>query len=232
MTIREVMNCAAVSYKTALFPVFFLGIQGGMGIYQLTRIPLLLVCFGIASREKRDVPVLFCTFAAGMLSAFVVLGTVLGHFPGLLVKMALWTRGIYLILGSLSLVLGVLFSGLFFIDGGDLRRILSGRRILMAAGAFVLGVLFSLIETPICPGCGSNLSLLADITVGKGNHGWGSIFFLAYASGEALPLLLTTLIAAIGYDTLIENDTREREFFMMGAGFLLFFCSVLFFWTA
>lgn len=222
------INCASVS----MFPIVFaIGIQSGCYIYQLTRIPLVMGNLMITSINKKYAMLNFLSFITGMVFMINILGVILSMQPRFNIIFSLWTDHIYLILASICISLGIILSGIFAINERFILHFFSRHPILCLDCSFFLGAVFSLMETPICPTCGSNLTFIAVNTLGKGNTFQGIILFSLYALGEGLPLFLVWLIIHVLWNDLMKGDTLARESIIFITGLLLIISSSLYFWT-
>jgi len=127
-------------------------------------------------------------FVLGFSALFASYGAALGAAGTLLL---LHQRGVAIVLGSLTVVLGLLFLGAFErlpLAGRTFRITYSPKAGL--AGAPLLGVMFGLGWTPCI---GPTLGAVLGLTVTTGSAGRGALLAFIYALGLGVPFLLASL---------------------------------------
>lgn len=79
---------------------------------------------------------------------------------------------------------------------------------------FLIGNLFSWLETPLCPGCGPILYLLAMLTILKGNVLTGIATFAIYAIGQGIPVLIIVMGFARWFESpfIVKNKEHVQLF--------------------
>ena len=138
-------------------------------------------------------------FVLGFSAVFTSFGVAFGGFGGLLQR---HNVGLTQILGALTIVLGLLFAGLFdrFPVAGRIMRP-SVRPRAGLAGAPLLGALFGLSWTPCV---GPTLGLVLTLSMTSGTAVRGAILTFAYCLGLGVPFLIVALafergVAAFGF---------------------------------
>ncbi len=95
---------------------------------------------------------------------------------------------------------------------------------------FILGLVFAWIETPVCPGCGPMLVMLASLTVIKGHIGSGFLTFGAYSLGQGFPVVLLSLLTHKGLS--LETLSKLRPYMPIVIANALIFSGVVLLWLA
>ena len=150
-------------------------------------------------------------FVLGFSTVFVALGTLSGALGSWLVT---WQREITLVLGSLTIVLGLVFAGLV----PWLQRDFRVHRVpaVGLAAAPLLGLLFGLGWTPCI---GPTLGVITTLSINEATAGRGALLSACYALGLGLPFVLAGLayrraLGAFGW-------VRRHQLWVMRAGGLM-----------
>jgi len=124
-------------------------------------------------------------FVLGFSAVFVSLGTLSGALGAWLVT---WQREITLVLGTLTIVLGLVFAGLV----PWLQRDWRVHRVpaVGLAAAPLLGLLFGLGWTPCI---GPTLGVITTLSINEATAGRGALLSACYALGLGLPFVLAGL---------------------------------------
>jgi cytochrome c-type biogenesis protein len=147
-------------------------------------------------------------FVLGFTTVFVILGTASGALGSWLVE---WDRQLAIVLGAISIVLGLAFAGwLPFLNRE--WRVHQVPAVGLAA-APLLGFLFGLGWTPCL---GPTLAVINGLAVSEGTAARGAFLSVFYALGLGLPFILTGLayekaLSAIGW-------VRRHQVWVMRAG--------------
>ena len=158
-------------------------------------------------------------FVLGFASVFVALGTLSGALGAWLVT---WQREITLVLGVLTIVLGLAFAGLV----PWLQRDVRVHRVpaVGLAAAPLLGVLFGLGWTPCI---GPTLGVILNLSIAEGTAGRGALLSAFYALGLGLPFIAAGLAyrRMLGAFALIRRHqrwvTRVGGLMLVAVGVLL-----------
>ena len=124
-------------------------------------------------------------FVLGFASVFVALGTLSGALGSWLVT---WQREITLVLGFLTILLGLAFAGLV----PWLQRDVRVHRVpaVGLAAAPLLGLLFGLGWTPCI---GPTLAVILNLSITEATAGRGALLSAVYALGLGLPFIAAGL---------------------------------------
>lgn len=230
--IKDLLDGLATMSPSIYLLAFSLGLQSGVGIYQLTRLPVLWTWLSLSSEGKKDGAMTVAAFCLSMIAAAMLLGAITVRIPSFTVQVSLWTRVIYFSLGAVCILEGLSAAGLVFCNEVYWGNFFRSHKRLIFPVALLLGFLFSLLETPICPSCGSNISLISQATLGSGRIMTGLLLLALYALGQCMPLLLLGAIWALLWRKVIRPDMLDGEVAWIASGFLLILSSLLFFWTS
>jgi cytochrome c-type biogenesis protein len=124
-------------------------------------------------------------FVLGFTLVFVALGTLSGALGAWLIT---WQREITVVLGTMTILLGLVFAGLVPWFQRDWR--LHGVPAVGLAAAPLLGLLFGLGWTPCV---GPTLGVITTLSVQEGTAGRGALLSVFYSLGLGLPFVLAAL---------------------------------------
>jgi cytochrome c-type biogenesis protein len=124
-------------------------------------------------------------FVLGFTLVFVALGTLSGALGAWLIT---WQREITVVLGTMTILLGLVFAGLVPWFQRDWR--LHGVPAVGLAAAPLLGLLFGLGWTPCV---GPTLGVITTLSVQEGTAGRGALLSVSYSLGLGLPFVLAAL---------------------------------------
>lgn len=178
---------------------FLAGLLFSVNPVAMAAIPVSLA-YVTKARETRQAIVFGALFIAGMILTHVVLGFTAGT-GGQWVE-SLLGRGWGLFLGPLLILLGFVWPGWLRLQLPSLG--FRAKRPGGAAGAFLLGIPFSIA---ICPVCTPALLVLLGVAASLGSPLNGSILLFAFALGRAIPVALGAI--AIGW---LKNLGRLSKF--------------------
>jgi len=158
-------------------------------------------------------------FVLGFSAVFVALGTLSGALGSWLVT---WQREITLVLGALTIVLGLAFAGLV----PWLQRDWRVHRVpaVGLAAAPLLGVLFGLGWSPCI---GPTLGVITTLSINEATAGRGALLSACYALGLGLPFIVAGLayrraLGAFGWVRRHQQwITRAGGLMMVAVGVLL-----------
>jgi len=158
-------------------------------------------------------------FVLGFSAVFVALGTLSGALGAWLVT---WQREITLVLGALTIVLGLVFAGLLPWFQRDLR--LHAVPAVGLAAAPLLGLLFGLGWTPCI---GPTLGVITTLSINEATAGRGALLSACYALGLGLPFVVAGLAyrRALGAFAWVRRHqawiTRAGGLMLVAVGILL-----------
>ncbi len=124
-------------------------------------------------------------FVAGFALVFVATGALIGSLGGLLLT---WRRPITIVVGLLTIALGLLFAGWLPIGRGTLRLNLVPK--VGVAAAPLLGIVFGLGWTPCI---GPALSVVLNLALNEATALRGGLLAFVYALGLGLPFVIAGL---------------------------------------
>jgi cytochrome c-type biogenesis protein len=124
-------------------------------------------------------------FVLGFTLVFVALGTLSGALGAWLIT---WQREITVVLGTMTILLGLVFAGLVPWFQRDWR--LHGVPAVGLAAAPLLGLLFGLGWTPCV---GPTLGVITTLSVTEGTAGRGALLSVFYSLGLGLPFIAAAI---------------------------------------
>ena len=150
-------------------------------------------------------------FVLGFTLVFVALGTLSGALGAWLIT---WQREITVVLGAMTILLGLVFAGVVPWFQRDWR--LHGVPAVGLAAAPLLGVLFGLGWTPCV---GPTLAVITTLSVNEGTAGRGALLSVFYALGLGLPFI----VAAVAFRKTLGAFAaiRRRQRLIMRLGGLM-----------
>jgi cytochrome c biogenesis protein CcdA len=175
----------------AVFIVLFSGMAASLGSCTILRLPVILgVVSGVAESKKKAF-FLSLFFSLGLIISYTLLGIAFGLITNSAGKLITWSKYIFLVSGILLFLLGAIIAGLIKTKYTQKCRSIANRfQRFGAAGIFLFGILFALIEIPGCPCCGPVLLVIASIVALKGSVSYSLLIFVSFAVGQSLPVLL------------------------------------------
>lgn len=126
-------------------------------------------------------------FIAGFALVFVSTGALFGGLGSLLFT---WSRAISVVIGVITIVLGLIFAGVIRFGQGTWRMGGGTAPAVGLAAAPLLGIVFGLGWTPCI---GPTLSVVLTLALNEGTALRGAVLALAYALGLGIPFLVAGL---------------------------------------
>jgi cytochrome c-type biogenesis protein len=157
-------------------------------------------------------------FVLGFAVVFVALGTLSGALGAWLVT---WRRELTVVLGSFTILLGLVFAGVIPLLQRDWR--VHSVPAVGLAGAPVLGFLFGVGWTPCI---GPTLAAITTLSINEATASRGAVLSLVYALGLGLPFIA----AGVAYQRALGAFgwvRRHQLWVMRTGGFMLVAVGVL-----
>lgn len=157
-------------------------------------------------------------FVVGFSTVFVLIGTASGALGGWLVT---YRRELNVVLGVLSIALGLAFAGLVPWFQRDVR--FHAVPAVGIAAAPLIGFLFGLGWTPCI---GPTLAVISTLSINEGTAGRGALLSGVYALGLGLPFIL----AALAYRRMLGAVSfirRHQAWVMRIGGFMMVAVGIL-----
>jgi cytochrome c-type biogenesis protein len=157
-------------------------------------------------------------FVLGFTLVFVALGTLSGALGAWLIT---WQREITVVLGTMTILLGLVFAGLVPWFQRDWR--LHGVPAVGLAAAPLLGLLFGLGWTPCV---GPTLGVITTLSVTEGTAGRGALLSVFYSLGLGLPFIVAAIAfrKSMGAFAVIR---RHQRLIMRAGGLMMVAVGVL-----
>jgi cytochrome c-type biogenesis protein len=160
-------------------------------------------------------------FVLGFAALFATYGALFG---GLGATLSAHQRGLAQVLGAVTIVLGLLFMGVFerlWVAGATVRPNFRPRAGL--AGAPLLGVMFGLGWTPCI---GPTLTAVMSMSVTTGTAAKGAFLAFVYALGLGVPFLIAAFAVQRGLRAF-SFARRHARLIMQAGGFMLVVVGIL-----
>ena len=166
---------------------------------------------GVAGSRRARMLLGSLLFVLGFAAVFVILGTLSGAVGAWLVT---WRRELTLVLGVLTIVLGLGFAGWLPFLQRDWR--IHRVPAVGLAAAPVLGFLFGLGWTPCI---GPTLTAITTLSVNEATAGRGALLSAVYALGLGVPFI----VAGLAYEKTLGavQVIRRHQLWVMRAGGLM-----------
>lgn len=177
----------------------------------MIRLPVVMGCVAGSGTSKKRGLILTALFSLGLVLSYIVLGSITAFMGGLIHKVLVLNKYVFWFLGVALFVVGIWVSGLLSLRSlPDQWKAIAGRlRKGGLLGAFLLGILFGLLETPACPCCGGGLLVLAGVVVAKNLSFYGLLVFASFALGQSVPVLAVGVLTGLVKPDLVRR-TRTR----------------------
>ena len=197
------------SLPVVLAGIVFVGILASLSSCTILRLPVILGYVTVAGESRRRMVLLSLSFACGLVTVYTLMGFSLGFISNLTGKLLRVSHYLYFTLGSILLILGIIFAGLIPTKRGWFcdRCEAAIKHATTNHSAFILGVLFAFLETPACPACGAALLIIGSLVVMKESWLYSGLVFISFAIGQSIPVLVLGLSTSI-FKYLTSKATR------------------------
>ncbi len=190
---------------------FITGLMFSFNPVSFVSIPVTLAYVTKAGDKKRAM-MMGIAFVLGMILIHVVLG-VLASLGAEWIK-SIMGRFWGMVLGPVLVLLGFLWAGWINIRLPWFG--FQGRSVSSLAGAFMLGIPFSIA---VCPFCSPALIVMLTASAAIGSLPFGFFLLLAFAVGRGIPILLGTW--SMGWLETLKGYVRYQRTFEMVGGITL-----------
>ena len=210
------------SLPAVLAGIAFVGILASLSSCTIVRLPVIWGYITVAGESRRRSVLLSLSFACGLIAVYTLLGFALGFVSNLTGKLLRISQYLYLILGIVLLIMGIIFAGLIPVKQGWFhdRCDTAIKRTKTIHSAFIFGVLFAFLETPACPACGAALMVIGSLVVMKGSWLYSSLVFISFAIGQSIPVLVLGFSTSM-FKRLTSKTARIENVMSFAAGNIL-----------
>lgn len=207
---QELINQSiTASPVVGLLFIFFAGGLSSVTGCALWRLPLFLSLISGPQENKKRLFLNILFLCGGLLSGVVSIGMLMAvakHFAGFSLR---FSRHIYMIIGVLLISGGVYLAHIKKLVHCDCAH----REVPLVTksgcfGLFVIGVLFSWMEIPSCPCCGSMLLFLSGLSIIVKSYSYLLCLFLVFGLGQVAPLA----IIAVSGSSLMDRLRFIRKY--------------------
>ena len=186
-------------------------------------IPVAVGYFASGARDARHAFLLAGAFVAGTSAADVLLGVLFAAAGNYAVAMVFGPRW-GLVIGPVLLLLGLRWLNIVSFRLPVLAP--KGRKTATYAGAFVLGLPFSLA---VCPFCVPALVTILTVAAATGKGWYSAGLLLAYSAGRGVPILAAA--AGLGAVEQMRGMERFVPWIEKGGGVILVLAGLYMVWS-
>lgn len=213
--------------------VFLAGMLISLGSCAVLEVPILIGYLGgVKTKSRSRLFAITALFVLGMLVTYFLIGIFIGLVATALTRLIIWSKVLYIILGLVSIIIGLVLLGLFKLpipEVSTLSNFKGGKGDLI--GAFFLGFGFVFLEAPTCPACAPALVVISAYMVTQQKILYGLALLLVYVFGQSIPILLIGLFT--GYiKQITERFHSWSEYIQIVAGILLIVVGLDLLWLA
>ena len=200
------------SLLEVLIAVAFAGAVASLSSCTIARLPVLLGLVSSTSQSKRRGFLLSIAFSCGLIISYTFIGILFGAIAHIASRLVAISQYLYLVLGFLMILGGLIFSGLipFPAEGIGANCEKAIKSVKSLPSAFIFGMLFAFLEMPACPCCGAILLLIASLIAIKGSLLYSGIVFFSFALGQSLPILVIGFSTSLLKNLLPKTQHLER----------------------
>ena len=194
----------------------YLSYVGGLSGSEVSRTPSMggtAVDTRPATASRRRVLAGACLFVLGFSAVFTAYGAAAGALGGLLFDQS---RTLTVVLGAVTVLLGLVFAGVLRLPGLGATARLSARPAVGLAGAPLVGALFAIGWTPCI---GPTLAAVLTLSADSATASRGALLAFLYSAGLGLPFILVALSMHRAMDRLAV--VRRHSTLIMRLGGLL-----------
>jgi cytochrome c-type biogenesis protein len=167
-----------------------------------------------------------------MLVTYLLIGVFIGLVATALTRLIVWSKILYVGLGLVSILLGLVLLGLFRLplpNKTSFEKFSKKRTDLL--GAFFLGFGFVFLEAPTCPACAPALMMISAYMVTQHQILYGLVLLLTYVAGQSVPILLIGFFAGF-LKQFAERFHTWEEYIQIAGGILLIVVGLDLLWLA
>jgi cytochrome c-type biogenesis protein len=177
----------------------WMGILASVSVCAAVRLPLLVAYVTATGTTRRHAAILTALFTLGLAGGTVLLGLTVTPTDGGVHQALQVSKGWFWILGLCLAGAGVLISGLINLQFVPPKWRGVAERLVRTdwPGALLLGLVFGLLQTPVCPTCRAGLLAVVEGAAARGSALYGLLLLLAFTAAMSLTALVAGTLTGL-----------------------------------